>query len=486
MPRSLISRGTRRAKPASAHAISRRDLLRGLGAPAVALPLLELTSRPRALAAGRAPQRYLVLFAGMSAGRTDGPGNQLQPASYGAAYPLTPGLQPLQKRGVANLVSVVSGLRMARSPSEPGGMGVKFHTSSMGPLLCGQAFAPVGTNNATPRPTATTSDQIVADSAGFAGKTPIAALHYRVQATTYGTNPERGIMSWRKVGGVMQQNAPTVNAQQAYQALVGGLRPTDPTQLAELSRQLADKRSAVDLALGKRSLLGGLGRTDRERLQRHLDELAALQQRLAASPDSLHACTRPAEPTDSTAIQDNYANEQQRWPLLSELIRTAFVCDQTRVATLCVTAAQSFLSATNLVPSRPISDCHNTSHAYAIRESFKEVIAWHVDIFASLVDAFRKTPDVDGRSLLDNTAMVYCFEGGLGPDPELGAQLSSHSTENMVALVAGRAAGRSPGQHIAGRAKHPASVLLTAMHNVGVTQPQLGEIGTVIDEITAA
>src|SRR5262245_37010401 len=100
--------------------ISRRELLGGIAGSALALPLLEATTiGKRASAAGAAPQRYLVLFAGLSAGRPEEGAHQLQPASYGPGYPLSPGLQPLQKRGVAGLVSVVSGLRMARSTSQP-------------------------------------------------------------------------------------------------------------------------------------------------------------------------------------------------------------------------------------------------------------------------------------------------------------------------------------------------------------------------------
>jgi hypothetical protein len=74
------------------------------------------------------------------------------------------------------------------------------------------------------------------------------------------------------------------------------------------------------------------------------------------------------------------------------------------------------------------------------------------------------------------------FEGGQGNDPQAQLASSPHSSENMVVLAAGRAVGTNAGFHVAGGGKHPASVLLTAMKNVGVASTALGDVTTTIPE----
>jgi hypothetical protein len=59
---------------------------------------------------------------------------------------------------------------------------------------------------------------------------------------------------------------------------------------------------------------------------------------------------------------------------------------------------------------------------------------------------------------------------------------SSHSTENMVVVFAGRAGGLKAGHHIRATDKHPAQVLLTAMNAVGVRGP-LGEVSEILPEL---
>jgi hypothetical protein len=88
--------------------------------------------------------------------------------------------------------------------------------------------------------------------------------------------------------------------------------------------------------------------------------------------------------------------------------------------------------------------------------------------------------------MLDSTAMILCFEGGIGFDPEQGNMGEAHSTENMVVLIGGRAGGlhSSPGRHIRRQDEHPVKVINTAMKAVGVDQ-QLGEVPGTFDELSS-
>jgi hypothetical protein len=118
------------------------------------------------------------------------------------------------------------------------------------------------------------------------------------------------------------------------------------------------------------------------------------------------------------------------------------------------------------------------------RDALAAGVAWHVKHWARLVQMLRDTPDSDGSSILDNTALVLTFEGGWGQDPEQGTMGEAHSSENMVVLVGGKAGGlhMTPGRHIKADGHHPVEVVNTAMKAVGVDKP-LGEVSGTIDEL---
>jgi hypothetical protein len=461
--------------------ISRRALLAGLGGTSVALPLLEIFGEHQALAA-TAPLRYLVMFGGMSGGRDGVAGNILEPAATGAGYQPTVALAPLVARGVKDRVGIVSGMKIPRDPSKPGGSAFEWHATTMGPLLSGSKFAPIA-GGRSPIPTGVTSDQVVADAIGASSS--IRSLNYRVQAETYrSTSSERGVMSWRKAGTGLQRQDPTVSATLAYQALTSKIRASDPAAQKRAEAEAVRHKSAISMVQTKTALAQRLGGEDRKRLERHFDELRSFETSLSNLNASVAGCMAPSNaPADSTVIQDAYAHEKERAPMLADLIKLAFACDITRVATLCVTHAQSFLGTKSLIPSGVSTECHQTSHSGNLLQANREVMTWHVDVFAYMVSVLKNTTDIDGRSLLDNTAVVYLFEGGAGADPQEGSARSSHCSDNMAALVAGRAAGRAAGQHVRATNLHPASVLLTAMKNTGVAASALGEISTTVPEI---
>ena len=113
-----------------------------------------------------------------------------------------------------------------------------------------------------------------------------------------------------------------------------------------------------------------------------------------------------------------------------------------------------------------------------------DCVAWHVGHFARLVQKLRDTPEVDGSSVLDHSALVLVFEGGWGYDPESGEALNVHSSENMSALIAGRVGGLNPngGVHVSNAGGHPTQVINTALRAVGVDH-EMGEVPGVVDAL---
>jgi hypothetical protein len=129
-------------------------------------------------------------------------------------------------------------------------------------------------------------------------------------------------------------------------------------------------------------------------------------------------------------------------------------------------------------------DLHEIGHSSHGTMGVSKGIAWHMKHFAYLVAKFRDTPE-DVGSMLDNMAIVFLHEGGHGLDTSSGNVNSSHSTERMACLVAGRAGGLVPGRHVRLANKQPAQVLATAMNAVGVPTTGLGEVNGLIPELTS-
>jgi hypothetical protein len=103
-------------------------------------------------------------------------------------------------------------------------------------------------------------------------------------------------------------------------------------------------------------------------------------------------------------------------------------------------------------------------------------LQWHVSIYAHLLDKLKNTPEGAGN-VLDNSAILFVPEGEHGTQlNDASSQWQTHSTEDMVILVAGRAGGLQPGQHIATGGAHPAQCLVSGMQAAGYTGDTLGEV----------
>jgi hypothetical protein len=470
--------------------LPRRAVLRGLAGAAVSLPMLELMQQsPRARAQTPLPTRYLVTFGGLSTGHPD----LIVPDTVGTDYDVKRALAPLAD--VKADVSVLSGLVLPQSG--PGGWTGRWHSSSVGPLVCGVRAPgsaaegnPLG--HGTPIAEDVTSDQIVADA--VAGNTRFRSLELRAQPEVYRENDATfGIISYRRDpnSGELQPNEPQASPRLAFDSMFTGFTSADPAVAAERAALLEQDRSILDLVRNRaQALIGKLGNADRRRVERHFDEIRDLETRIAELPDmgAVAACAPIADPgaddpvrtTQRGLVEDSiprylgYANEEKRARVMSDLLHMAFTCDLARSASLVYTFAQCFIDTEALLGIQR-TDVHELGHGAGSDEDKADAFAWHIEHFAYLVAKLRDTPEGAG-SLLDNTVLVFMPEGGWEDgDP--------HSGENMLALIAGRAGGLRPGQHVATEGAHPARVLISAMNAAGVMTDTLGEVSGRIPEL---
>ncbi len=482
--------------------LPRRTFLRGLGGTAIGLPLLEaMLGGPRSAKAGGSaiPRRYVVGFGGFTMGADgDSSPNGIVPTEVGANYSLLPGTQPFATHGVQDEVGIVSGLRIpiamggnnVAPAGRNGGDSFHFHPN---PMLTGnrQVGGVFGTTVTGP-----SSDQVVADA--IAGDTVFASLPLRVQALFYNLSggidipDNRDTLSFRQQGGQIEAIAPYSSPRQAYDALFSGFVPDDPVEAAARAFELSRRKSALDLVDRRmEGLLPRLSVSDQQRLERHYDEIRELENRLdAVAPEQVGACELPPDPGDDPPLGGElpnpgawnsnmgYSDEDARATVMTDLLHMALTCDLTRSATLMYTMWQSFM---NIHPITGQTWNQHIMHHQGQTALVNEMIAWHTGHFARLVGKLRDTPEGDG-SVLDNCALVFLIEGGHGADTEFGQAWSSHTTENMACLFAGRAGGLVPGRHVVApaNADHPVNVLLTAMEAVGAPTASLGEVSGTI------
>jgi hypothetical protein len=484
--------------------LNRRTVLKGAFGVAVGLPALEvmLDTSGVALAQGvPLPKRYLVCFDGQSLG---GDGDPLRddyvPNTVGPGYDLKSALAPLGLDNVKDEVSVVSGLGIptANGGAVPaGGRRDDFHVSSLSPLLSGVRS---GAGTAAMGPT---SDQIVA--LAIAGNTPFKSLVYRVQVGWYlsvSAPYGRDIMSYKAgASGAPVAIPPTVSPKAAFAALFSNFTPpADGAAAKERDFLLRSRQSVLDLVKGNcERLIPKLGKADQVRMTQHMDEIRDLERRIAAiPPPATGGCQLPMDPgadpaiggaqaTDTTSgtgfdINTGYSGEEERARAFCDLVHMAFTCDLSRAGTLMFTMFQSHMNMYPLTGAR--CDLHEIGHGGDPVQKgtlgVSKAIAWHVKHFAYLVGKFRDTPEGAGK-LIDNSVILLLHEGGHGLDTSSGKINSSHSTENMACLIAGRAGGLKPGQHVVATGKHPANVVITAMNAVGVP----GNLGEVSGNIPA-
>jgi hypothetical protein len=491
--------------------LDRRTVLRGAGGLAMALPALDIMARGARAASrtGARPGRFVLSYVGISTGKDGKQDDSAVPRTTGAAYERTRGLASLVDLGVDHEVTVVSGLTLPYQTKPDGeipaaGRRLTFHGHTVGPMITGVRSAKIGSG----QPQGSSADQLVADAIG--ADTQFKVLAYRMQPMMYSSANDismgqSGALSWRRrADGSVARQDPIYSPRLAYESLFTGLSPAsaDPAEAARAREALQRRKSVLDfVAEDARRLLPRLGRADRQRMERHADELRALEERLGTLPTGAgQACRVPESPGDDPPLggacrermirkfqngtcdwASAGSDEERRSDLLTDLIRLAFACDQTRAVSYMLTPWKSWLPMFPFTGMK--SDAHELTHGQGSADDLADAVSWFVRQWGKLIGKLARSVEPDGTTLLDHTAMVLLWEGGHGFDAETGKGASPHSTENMMALVAGRAGGLRPGRHVRAKDRHPAQVVLSAMNAVGATTPRLGEVEGPLPEL---
>jgi Protein of unknown function (DUF1552) len=386
-------------------ALPRRTFLRGMGA-AVALPLLDAMVPPlTALAAtpGASAKRLGFLYIPMGAHRAKWtiPGNDLTQ--------LSPSLSPLAN--VRDYCTVVDNMELRNA--YPG-----THATSNSAFL---SAAKSKWTESSDYCLGTTVDQVAAKQLGLETRLPSLELSMDLMdmvgvcdngyACVYQNN-----LSWSTPTTPLPSEA---HPRLVFERLFG-----DGGTSAERLTEMRQKASLLDWMKQDISRLQRkLGPSDRTRVSEYLDTVREVERRIQKAESSI-ADTHLPDLERPVGVPAKYSDHAK---LMMDLQVLAWQGDVTRVTVFQLARETSNRAYTELgigEGHHPLT--HNGGNEEMLAKCAR-INAFHVSLFAYLLEKLKATPDGDGN-LLDHSALLY----GSGM-----SDADKHDHTNLPIIVAG-------------------------------------------------
>lgn len=435
------SSASRSLAAARFHSLSRRNFLRGVGAT-IALPALE-SFMPRLSAAA------LSEAAAMGAVTPSGAPLRLAffqfangtipskwfPTGEGRDFALNETMEALG--GLKDKIQVLGGL--ALEPATPGPDGAGDHGRAGGSFLTGVRVKK--TQGADFR-AGVSIDQIIAQKVGHA--TPFKSLEISCDTLRTAGDCDSGYacvyqhnMAWISPTAPV---APEVDPRMLFERLFGSGSPAERKQ--NLLMRQRQQRSILDyVANESRSIgrelasaskeargAGGLTARDKEKLEQYLTSVREIEQRIERAEKL--ATSHPSPGMETPAGIPASFTEYIR--LNMDMLHLAFETDNTRVATFLMAGEGSNRSFDEIgIPDGHHYCTHHGNKADLVAKTLV-IEKWYTTQFAYFLDKMAKTKDVDGKSLLDNSMILY----GCG-----NADGNRHTHANLPIILAGSGGG---------------------------------------------
>jgi len=435
-------------------ALPRRTFLHGMGA-SLALPLLDamvpsMTALARTAAEPVRRLGFVYIPMGCDIARWTPPGD-------GRLVELSPALQSLEP--VVDQLTVISNLELKNA--YPG-----THATSNAAFL---SAAKAKWTESTDYHLGTTVDQIAAQQIGQQTLLPSLELAMDLLQTVgqcdngyacvYQNN-----LSWSSPTTPLPAEA---HPRVVFERLFG-----EGGSAADRRAALKRRASLLDWVRDDISRLQkSLGPDDRARVGQYLDSIREVERRIQKAEsdtgdDHLPDLDRPV------GVPASYAEHAK---LMFDLQVLALQGDVTRVITFQLARETS----TRTYPEIGVADPHHplTHHGNDPEKIARmaKINAFHVSLFAYLLEKLKATPDGDG-TLLDHA--IYLYGSGMG-NPNV------HDHVNLPILVGGGGAGRiKGGRHIKYAEPRPlANLHLTLLEKVGVRLDSFADSQGKVDEL---
>ena len=262
-------------------------------------------------------------------------------------------------------------------------------------------------------------------------------------------------LSWKSQ---TQPMTPESNPGLIFERLFGSGRGKE--RMENLKRRQSQQRSILDFVLeDARQMHRQLGRNDQQKLDEYLTGVREVEK----SIEKWEKFGLPPEP-GVAAPAGRPEKFSEYLHVMFDMLVLAMQSDSTRVATFL----QSYDGSNRTFPEIGVTEGHHSiSHHRgdkAQMEKLAKIDVFYSQQFAYFLKRLREVKDVDGKSLLHNSMVLW--GGGLS-DPD------RHRHDQLPIILAGNAGGKlNPGRHVRFGDKVPMSNLLVRM---------LDEMGTPVE-----
>lgn len=440
--------------------LNRRQFLRGLGA-CIALPVFESALRSTAVAATTSAAPGAGGLAVTSTGmplRTAFvyfPNGAHQdywwPTGAGKDFTLGRTLQPLA--GFQSSLQVLGGLDHKNATA--GNDGAGDHARANATFLTGMRARKT---DSTDIQVGISIDQEIANRVGH--MTRFSSLELSCDEVRKAGRCDSGYscayqynLSWASASTPM---APESNPRLVFERLFG-VGGRDERQKNFKLRQETQK-SLLDFVLDDaHSLQRNLSKADKEKLDEYLTGLRSIETRIQRAekfgdlPDPKADAPR--------GIPGNYGDHMD---LQFELLAMAFETDSTRVATLLLAHDGSNRAFPQIGIPEGHHYCSHHRNDDALMEKIAKIDLYYTQHFAKFLKRLDEKKDLDGKSILHNSMIVYgsgCADG------------NRHTHTNLPVVLAGHGGGTlNPGRFSKVDARPMADLFLTMADRMGATQ----------------
>jgi hypothetical protein len=205
-----------------------------------------------------------------------------------------------------------------------------------------------------------------------------------------------------------------------------------------------------------------MGLKDKQKLDQYLTGVRELENRIQKTG----AFGKAADPGVAApdGIPVSYADYIQ---IMIDMMILAFQTDSTRVSTLLLAHDGSNRSFDEIGISEGHHDLSHHQNRPDWIQKVAEIDLWYARQFATFLDKLAAVEDVDGKSLLHNSMIVY--GGG-------NADANRHTHRNLPILLAGGGGGTlNPNRYVNHRSKPVSNLYLSMVERMGVSLPRFGD-----------
>ncbi len=436
--------------------LSRRQFLRGVGA-GVALPVFESLLRPAALAAAPAaagaglattasgaPLRMAFVYFPNGAHQ-----RYWWPEGEGTDFTLGRTMQPLAP--LRRSMQILGGLDHKNATA--GNDGAGDHARANATFLTG---ARARKTDSTDIQVGISVDQVAAQRVGHLTRFP--SLELSCDSIRKSGRCDSGYscayqynLSWASPTTPM---APESNPRLVFERLFGAGGPGERQKNFQLRQ--ATQRSLLDFVLDDaRALQRQLAKNDQHKLDEYLTGLREIEQRIQRTESFGDL---PDPPVDAPAgIPANYGDHMD---LMFDLLAMAFETDSTRVSTLLLAGDGSNRAYPQIGIPEGHHYCSHHRNNEELMEKIGQIDLYYMERFARFLQKLDEKKDLDGKSILHNSMIVY----GCG-----NSDGNRHTHDNLPIVLAGAAGGSlSPGRYLKLGSKPMSNLFLSLTDRMGV------------------